>query len=412
MATLDGMRLFDAASLPTSGGAFLLNGMVKENLTASAPGGWAVQVAAGGSYVVASNPITLAGYTESRNSAFLAAQQGLDLFAISRSADLGIRDAETWHLIWWPEPSGQILRVASVVTINALLRARVEIRDADGNVRPDPPSPPVLWHDSLRYFRLAQITDDLFDAYRNLYLGLESILDRIAPQIVDAAGKPKEGEGVWFKRALTAASTRLNLAPYASRGSTDPVQGLYDDLYVKTRTALFHAKSSRPSFLPHSSGKEQEGVTAVVERLARLFIALAEKELNTRSPMGGFFASGFNWLTDPLKTRLRLQATDDAEAANPDNTVVNPSGGTVINLTTRNAPELEAPFVRSFLGSATVQEVNKLSRLTVIAARGDDGLIAGSSIEGMLTLGGIDRLEGQMSIRMRNPQIPKRHFAS
>ena len=73
---------------------------------------------AGGKYVVAWNQKALAGYEETREVAFKAAQQGLDLFSISRSADLGIRDSETEHITWWPEPAGQVLRVTNVVTVN------------------------------------------------------------------------------------------------------------------------------------------------------------------------------------------------------------------------------------------------------------------------------------------------------
>jgi len=124
MATLDGMQLFDPAGQPTAGAAFLLNGASKASLLGSGSDGWNVEVKAGGRYVVAWNPKALAGYQESREAAFKAAQHGLDLFSISRSADLGIRDSETEHITWWPEPAGQVLRVTSVVTFSFAFEAK------------------------------------------------------------------------------------------------------------------------------------------------------------------------------------------------------------------------------------------------------------------------------------------------
>ena len=303
--------------------------------------------------------------------------------------------------------------MTTVVTIDIQMAPmRAVVKDAAGNIVPQPAPPTPVWHGSLRYFRLAQVTDDLFDAYRNLYLALEAILDRIAPQTVNAAGKPNEPEGQWFKRALGEAHKRVPLNQFAPKGSAGPVQDLHDELYVGTRTALFHAKGSRSSFLPHVPGKEQENVRAVVARLARLYIALAENELNTRSVMSGLFAPGFDILTKHLIPKFRLQATDDRAADNPDNEVLNPTGGAVIDLQTRHAPELERPFLRAFHGTATGTDAAGLERLSVIAAKVDDKLVCYGSVEGELVLAGVGRLEAQLSIRHRNAQLPRAHFAS
>ena len=68
-----------------------------------------------------------------------------------------------------------------------------------------PPAPE--WHESARYFRLSQLTDDLLDSFRNIYLALESILDHLAPQRTTS---PLEREGSWFRRALTEADKIVN----------------------------------------------------------------------------------------------------------------------------------------------------------------------------------------------------------
>jgi len=49
----------------------------------------------------------------------------------------------------------------------------------------------------MRFFRVSQTTDNRFDAFRNLYLALESILSKIAPVKSRANGRSDEGEGEW-----------------------------------------------------------------------------------------------------------------------------------------------------------------------------------------------------------------------
>ena len=229
---------------------------------------------------------------------------------------------------------------------------------------------------------------------------------------MNAAGKPTESEGNWFKRALTEADKRVSLAPFAPTGSANPVHDLYDEFYVRTRTALFHAKGSRPSFLPHSPGQEREEVNAAISRLSRLYMALAEKDLGTHSSMSGLFAPGFDMMTKHLIPKTRLQATDDKAAADPAAEVLNPSGGVVVDLGTRHAPEMERPFIRAFLGTAKAADLSKLARLAVIAAKMDDKLFAYGSVDGELILSRVERLEGQLSVRQRNLQQPKSYFAS
>ena len=60
------------------------------------------------------------------------------------------------------------------------------------------------WDESLRYFRLSQATDDLFDAFRNLFLALESILSLKTPQ------QSEGSESKWLRRAWGAARERMS----------------------------------------------------------------------------------------------------------------------------------------------------------------------------------------------------------
>ena len=151
----------------------------------------------------------------------------------------------------------------------------------------------------------------------------------------------------------------------------------------------------------------------MVERLGRLIMKLAESELNTRSSSGFLFAGGFDLMTTHLKTRVSLHVTDDPKVEDPDNTVVNPTGGTVIDLETRHAPELEKPFVRSLLGQVNGNQMEKLARVTGVVSKLDNNtLMTLGTIEGVLKLSVDRRFECQMSIRNQNVQQPRGYFAS
>ena len=106
--------------------------------------------------------------------------------------------------------------------------ATTVVTNPDGTIRQDPPRA-TKWHESFRYLRLSQATDDLFDAYRNAYLALESILSTITPQKSKGPGKAGESEGQWLKRALTKADTMTDLRSLVPYPVEDPVNYFFDD---------------------------------------------------------------------------------------------------------------------------------------------------------------------------------------
>ena len=104
--------------------------------------------------------------------------------------DLAIRAIDEDHIIWWVEEGEVVLRVVSLAPMHVdVPPVPISIVDSAGAIVPRPPTPTIRWHESFRYFRLSQTTEDLFDAYRNSYLALESVLSGIAPQRTHADGR-------------------------------------------------------------------------------------------------------------------------------------------------------------------------------------------------------------------------------
>ena len=77
---------------------------------------------------------------------------------------------------------------------------------------------------ALRFYRLAQNTDDLYEAYRNAYLCFESLLNDIHPIPLKKNGKPAKGERDWFKDALKVVNSKIQLIDYVPQGTADPIE--------------------------------------------------------------------------------------------------------------------------------------------------------------------------------------------
>jgi hypothetical protein len=158
------------------GAAFVLN-RPTTGAKVPLPSGWGVELVAGSRRIVARGP-SGGGYRDVRDEGVAAAQQALDVLAIRGGSAETIVDVDSEHLTWWTEPGGTVLRVVFVSDMNVTV-------SASGGGQP----PTVKWHASFRYFRLSQTTTDLFDAYRNLYLALESILSTVVPPGLGKKGR-------------------------------------------------------------------------------------------------------------------------------------------------------------------------------------------------------------------------------
>lgn len=396
-ATIDGVAFFDDAS---AGGAFHLSEAAAEDAT-EIIGDWTIEVRAGSEIVVARGEGG-ANYEQARDDALAAANKGLDVLCLRGATPMAIRHAGTEHIVWWTEDSESVIRLLSVPTV-ALHVGEVTVTGGTPVV-----PPPPEWQESARYFRLSQLADDLFDSFRNTYLALESILDHLAPQ---RTTPPLEREGEWFRRAITEAGKIVNLTGHAPKGVPDPVEALYDELYLSTRNLVFHAKSTRAYLLPHSS-PERRAVEETIRRAAYLYLALAEKVIHLRPPGSGWFAGAWRMLIDDLAPRLGIVVTNDPAPFSADDTAVNPSGGDIVELSVTPAPELDRPFEHAFLGVGDGVEIAKLGQVTRVCSTVDGEPHSAGIPEGVFCVSDVDRFEALVVLRARNANELKRDFAS
>lgn len=393
------------------GGSFSLDRPARTTCEEVVAPGWTAKLTEGSPQVVVRGPEDFDNYQEVFAESLAASQEALDFVAMRGGPGLAVVSADSEHVVWWTDTEGRVvLRLVAVSDLGVRMSATGTVTDAAGNVRPSQPPPALVWHPSLRYFRLAQVTGDLFDAYRNMYLAFESLLSTIVPQKLSATGNPAEREGDWLRRALTTIDSSLPLARYAPDGFTPPIDLFFDDIYSGTRTRLFHAKSGRPTLLPHGLDSRHHVIESL-ERLARLFTDLFAYHTGHRRPSGGMTYAGHEAMTS---FDAMAAVSDDPAPEGKADVAINPTGGRAARLPTRRAPELSSPGLAFWLGEC--HQVLSLDlgdgciRRTGLVS--DDGrLLQVNRLSEPVSLAGSDVLQVQQGVRLVNVQQPRFRFS-
>jgi hypothetical protein len=390
-------------SAPTGAG-FTLGGIARSDAQVALTSGWTAEVLAGTQTIVARGP-QASGYEAARDASLDAAQEALDVFCIRGTLNLTIVRVEANHFAWWTDSAETIMRIVGVADHNVSLTATLSVVDAHGNPTPVPPLP-VGWHPSFRYFRVSQTSADLFDAYRNLYLALESILTTIVP-----FGRSKS-EREWFERALRYIDAKLPLARYAPPESTNPPADICEDIYTRTRTAIFHAKQGRPTLLPQHHGP-RAGVVDTLERLSRLYLDLVNTYLGLRRTGGGMTLGGFNLAMQSfINTTSEVAISDDHSPLDPDDTVVNPDGGSVAQFAAAYDPALDRPGCKYWLGELHSTQFGPVQRVSRLGLLHHSTLTQVERLDDPVSLLGVDVLQVQLGQRLVNTNHPRATFAT
>ncbi|AKB24919.1 hypothetical protein MSMTP_1450 [Methanosarcina sp. MTP4] len=332
---------------------------------------------------------------------FEACQKALDLISVIHKKNMILKDPGTSHILLFKEKNKYILREVSMVDLAISFEVSVTKMDKNGNIVPEPVQPEPEWLPAFRYYRLSQSTNDLYEAYRNLYLGFESLLNEIHT-------KSKEGEGKWLKDALYSINKKINLSEYVpSERMENPVDFIFKNQYISTRCPLFHAKDK--VILPHAL-LNPEQVSTEYRRLIEIWHAIVSRYFNV-SPSGGLVTDqGFKALMGGMfDNGFTFQVTDDPTPLSPDDSVVSPLNHPVISL---NDIEFKKDHALCQVMLAGNLEGTGLKKIELIHRIGllKEGLITEEFIDDGLFLEGVDRMEINQTIRLINKNKPKTEF--
>ncbi len=327
-----------------------------------------------------------------------SAQRFLDFQSVFYSDALQIEAALQKHILWLCSDGISTIRKYSTCDIS--IGVSTELRDRDSLESAAPcKAPSVPWSPALRYFRLSMLSSDVFEAYRNAYLALESLLSVITPKT------KSEGEEVWLRRALSISATKASLGRFAV-GVSAPVDSIVAAHYKAIRVRIFHAKSS-VSMLPHAPGDYRTVAAAYIEIIA-IWEEIAGAWLPLTKVSSAVTYGGFRFLIGPAFQNAKTVLTDDAAPASRSDESVSPNGRPVIAFAETEYRGEARPGVLAVLARTNVKSMpdgQVVGRIAVLSE--DDVLMVVDSIEGGLTLRDADRFETVQSIRLVNTGQPR-----
>jgi len=337
-ATFDGTAIGGAG---LAGAVFAVASSAGAGAMVQVEDGWFAKITASPNIVV-SGPAP-DGYDSALAAGLRAAQQALDVLSARGRADLVTVDTANEHIVVWQNAGRSAVRIVCTNFFNADVGVpTIVVRDAAGEIQPTP-APIESWHQSMRYYRQAQLSDDLFDSVRSLWLAVENLLDSLTPW---TASRP---EGDWLKDALTAAQAHIDLVNYLPVGSPKKdVNHAYEYFYDQLRVMIFHAKGSRGSRLPH----EVDGMADLAqrhERLTRLYLDLLGEMTGVRRPGGVMTHGGFEAFTAGWKDNPQIAVTDDPAPFAREDTRPNPTGGKVVTVPAACDRTLDRPGLKTLL---------------------------------------------------------------
>jgi hypothetical protein len=401
MASLGGIALFDRASLLSNGAAFRLVAPAKVNASVEVAGGH-VEVAEGQADVVA----RFSGAADAEATLDMGhrlAQEGLDLLSVLGRTDSVIEDAEDEYLLWWPTKAGPTMRLVSTAVLRfSVGPATLVARDKEGReVLPHPLQP--IHHVGFRYYRLAQITDDLYDAYRNMYLAFEVLLSSRIPM------QKGEREIEWLRRGLSDSAIRLDGLGFDDE--TDQVGEIIGAVYREARLPLFHAKEGRDFYPPQESGESRDKISGALTILTRLVLRMAESWYEARRLGGGVY---FGWVYENTRKQLErcyMIATNFSGPFDPDEDDLShdrfESG---VRFDLRLAPELERRGEPAVIGEVDAEDLNRIGKIRRIELMAPEHPYMAQLLDSPLTCEYAARFEVVTHVRGANANQPKSLF--
>jgi hypothetical protein len=341
------------------------------------------------------------------------AQRALDLLAIQGIAAVPLADPDARNSLIWNAGRETRLRIWVVTPLPVTIGPAVV--SVSGQL---PASPSARqWDESYRYFRHSQTTDDLFDAFRNQYLALESLLSQMAPPVVRppnvlsrawaavrgvSAASRFEPENAWLRRALLKAHNRVPLTPFIQATPSKAPKKMASALR-RVRNAVFHAKRGAPSHIPYEAESRAQ-VADMLDRIGRMYVALTSQVLGVNFGSGGMTHAGFESMCKALLPQ-DVHVTDDPSPGKEDDTAVNPLGGKRMVLKSWHDASLDAPFFMAVRGEASAAEVAaRVGSVRRIATTHAGNLAMYDTLERPLSLEEVDMLDVVFGIRGFNTQ--------
>jgi hypothetical protein len=333
------------------------------------------------------------------NNGSLLVQEILDMLSITGHADLAIREAEDEHLVWWTAAGTRSIAFVSTATFAVKIGPiTLTVHDAQGNIVP--PTPVIPKHNlGFRFYRLSQVSDELYDAYRNMYLAFEYLLS-------SKFSKGKGFEKDWLYQSLQSASTGLGLPALVPPGTVDPIAHIISVIYENARLPLFHAKDGKAYFAPVQSVNDRELVASALDMLTQIVIRMADIWYSARRISGSVNLKIFEQQDRELFDKAHFIYTDNPNFTLDDDL----ESESIINGIAFPAMFNEyygSAYRHNISGTIQISSLNSRKQFHALYLLNDESMLLGVSPDTIIDLTDFDILQVCLFIRARNANVPK-----
>lgn len=407
MATIDGLLLGGRSELEGAGYGAGISYRLRTPCEISCSeeiDGWSVESAVGKSTIVARSPQAL-GKREAIEAGTECIQRFLDLLSYERFTVSELAGIGGSHVLLYTDGNRRVVEIMATDDLILGVSATGVVYDRDGNPKPTPPGPPPVWTPALRFYRLSQASSDLYEAYRNLWLGLEALLSTIGAKRAD------EGERKWLRRVLAEIGARIDVRSLLP-DNRDLADYMLADQYERMRCYLFHAKPEDGMAVP--TLPDPEALALAYAQLIRIWRDIAHHFIRVRQGGTGVVTyEGFKALLfTPFSSGLGVVYSDARAPAGNDDTQINPSGEARIELENPRYQEAAMPGLVSVSASLLTQGQDSLPVLWRFGCEigPEKELFCVGRVEGGLRLSGVDQLDILQVFRLKNAFSPKVSF--
>lgn len=405
---IGGRNVLDKTGNPIiSGVAFeLSNNATIDHVYSPGNDNWEVELKSGKKIIVARCSDELSR-SDVLSQGWERAQRCLDLLSFEKRVTELVRRPGDRHILLFARDGYLVLQHVDFLTLTVSTSCSVVVTDREGNIVPPNPVPESVWSPSLRYYRLSQASQDLYEAYRNLFLAFEALLYTICPK------EPSEGERRWLLRAISTTADQVNLCQFVPPDRRDdPSAYIVGTQYDHIRCRLFHAKPGAEAAMLDIPDPEE--VASAYEQLIRIWRQLAHKYLSVhREGDGGMTYIGFKRMMDrAMSEGLRMFFTDDPSPAKKEDTEVSPLGREVFPLSDVRYLSETAPGRVSFVGTQFLTGGNEYPPVYRICLMVGESLMAVATIDEGLYLESIDIFESLQITRLINKDLPRTLFGT
>ena len=327
----------------------------------------------------------------------------LDIITVEKLHILLLDHPELYRLSVINRNGSIVVQHFIMYSISFSMKVKVEVRDKNGNIKPDPPKPKLNWEAAFRYYRLSQASNDIYEAYRNLFLSFEAMLNSIH------AKKIRQNERDWIKEALTDIGQRIDLKQHAPKNTKDSIAHFMTSQYDNVRCRLFHAKYPL-ALLPHSE-LSLDNLQSAYYSLLRLWRNIADVYFNVRTAGGAITYYGFKFSMDEnYKRPFSFQFTEDNTIPKETDTQSSPLGLPVYTFDEAEYLSETHPGIVSMRGKTKISKAYENLNIHRICSLTDNHLLNIDLLINGLNVSGADIFETYHSLRLANSDQPKISF--